>query len=90
MFETDSEWGFFVDLEKGHESNKNKFIKIVNHKIVFKYIPKTTLYKIQERVYSFKTYDNFLVKEPNNFFMRVAVMIAGITISSVLVIYKIV
>lgn len=93
MVETDNGWGFFVDLEKGHELNKNKFRKIVNHKIVCKYIPKTTLCAIQEheeRVGSFKTDENNSTKEPNNFFMRVAIMIAGITISSMLVIYKVV
>lgn len=90
MFEADPEWGFFVDLEKGHESNKNKFRKMVNHKIVCKYIPKTTLYTIQERVHSFETGNNSLVKEVHNFFIRVAIMIVGITISSMLVIYKVV
>ena len=98
MFETDAEWGFFVDLERSDVSNKNKFRKMVNHTIVCKYTPNTTLHTIQEgeeKIHSFdliKTNDiyNYPVKEPNNFFMRIGIMIAGITISSMLVIYKVV
>jgi len=98
MFETDADWGFFVDLEKSDVSNKNKFRKMVNHKIVHKYIPEITLHTIQEeneRVPSFdlkKTNDiyNYPVKETNPLFLRIGIMIASVTISSMLIIYKVV
>jgi hypothetical protein len=95
MFETDTDWGFFVDLEKSDVSNKHKFRKMTNHKMVCKYIPETTLHTIQEdeeKIHSFKPDDIHIrpIKETNNLLLRVGIMIAGITISSMLVIYKIV
>jgi len=98
MFETDPEWGFFVDLENYEVSDKYNLRKMVKHKIVYKYIPEITLRTIrggEEKVHSFdfkKIGDNdiYSVKETNNFFIRVGIMIAGITISSILIIYKVV
>jgi len=93
MFEMDNDWGFFVDLEKPDVQNKHKLRKIVH-----KYIPNTTLHSIQEneeKVHSFdlKKIDNndiYPVNEPNHFFMRVGIMIAGITISSMIIICKVI
>ena len=98
MFETDADWGFFVDLEKSDVSNKNKFRKMVNHKIVHKYIPEITLHTIQEgeeKVHSFdlKKIDNndiYHIKETNPLFLRIGIMIASVTISSMLIIYKVI
>ena len=96
MFETDPEWGFFVDLENYDVSNKYNLRKMVKHKIVYKYIPEPTLYTIQEDEEKFHNFeikkkaDNYPIKETNNLLLRVGIMIAGITISSMLVIYKVV
>jgi hypothetical protein len=98
MFETDNDWGFFVDLEKSDVPNKHKLRKIVNHKVVNKYIPEITLHTIQEgeeKVHSFdlKKIDNndiYPAKETTPLLLRIGIMIAGITISSMLIIYKII